>query len=364
VPRARTIWKTILAIVASLVLVAVAFIGYTVHVMHKTFETSATRARAALAAHRDEFMEDQRWLASLPMFAPRSGNRDAGSLIGPRVHWIVAGSPSAEPLALDPTAIDKLGDGWVRAGPDVWGAVDLGLMAHLGEYDFWDVDRNSVPPGQQFSMDAEPSITDLAAWAKLRIAKGVHDGALGSAVADVQELARLCFTAERFETQMAGLATLGILRQARERLGAAVPAPAAERESIARVRRAIFGARAFARLQTAASYEGDFAQIAMGRCAALYDGSHTALLLRAQLREARPADYQHVERLLASSPECRLGSVRRRWAVPDDERLSEPKEWWDRMLMHRIPAYRRFIGETLLAISEQDWFKQYEKGAP
>jgi hypothetical protein len=278
-------------------------------------------------------MADQRWLASLPMFAPRSGNRDAGPLIGPRVHWIVAGSPSAKPLALDPTAMDKLGDGWVRAGPDVWGAVDLGWMAHLAEYDFWDVDGNSVPPDQPFSMDAEPSITDLGAWTKLRIAKGVHDGALHSAVADVQELARLCFTAERFETQMAGLVTLGILRQARERLDADVPAPATDRESIARVHRAIFGARAFARLETPASYESDLARIVVGRCAALHDGAQTALLLRGPLRASRRADYQHVERLLAASPECRLTSVRRRWALPDEARLAEPKDWSNRVIM-------------------------------
>jgi hypothetical protein len=357
--------RIVVALFAVLVLAAIAIVGYTVHVMHNAFEASGSRARAALVAHRQVFMDDQRWLASLPMFAPRAGNRDAGPLIGPRVHWTLAARRSADPRALDRSAIDKLGDDWVHAGSDVWGAIDLGWMAHLAEYDLWDVDQNSIPPGTQFFVtDAEPDLADLAAWAKLRIAKGAHDGALGSAVAEVQELARLCFTAERFETQMAGLVTLGILRHAREQLGAPVAAPAMDRESIGRVRRAIFGARAFGRLETPASYEVDFARIAVGRCAALHDGSHTALLLRAQLHEARPAEYQHMERLLAGSPECRLPSVRRRWALPDDERVSEPKAWWDRILMRRIPAYRRFVGETLLAISQQDWFKQYEKGRP
>jgi hypothetical protein len=150
------------------------------------------------------------------------------------------------------------------------------------------------------------------------------------------------------------------VRQTRQRLAITAPAPAADRET-PRMKRALFGALAFARLGTPASYEADFSRIAVGRCAALHDGVELALYLRADLRDTRSADYQHMERLLAAAPDCRLGSLRRRWALADDERLLQSNSWWDRVKMRWIPGSRQRRGEVLVAISEQDWFRQYNK---
>ncbi len=109
--------------------------------MNATFEARAARLRTALAAHRQEFLEDQHWLASLPMFAPRSGHRDAGPLLGPRVRWMREPG-DANPISmggtLDRSVIGKLGDNWMHAGPELWGGVDFAWMAHLGEYDLYE----------------------------------------------------------------------------------------------------------------------------------------------------------------------------------------------------------------------------------
>jgi hypothetical protein len=245
----------------------------------------------------------------------------------------------------------------MHAAPVLWSGVDFGWMARLAEYDYWDVDRNAVAPDHDSWSDTEPDTMDLVAWSKMRIAKGINEHSLAPAVSEVQELARLCLTAERFPTQLAGVAMLRHARRAAEREAPELAGRTVDNESTDRMLRVISAVRGFARLETPASYEGDFDRIVLGRCAALHDGLRTALLVRSQLREARPADYQHLERLLAASPECRIASVRQRWARPAQERASQPNHWWDDVLMRRK-------GEVLLSIAEQDWFRPYEKSAP
>lgn len=63
---------------------------YRGYAMWSASEATVARLRAEFAAHREAFLGDQRFLASLPIFAPRSGNRDAGPLTGPRVRWKLA----------------------------------------------------------------------------------------------------------------------------------------------------------------------------------------------------------------------------------------------------------------------------------
>lgn len=253
-------------------------------------------------------------------------------------------------------AIEKLGDDWMHAGPDVWSGIDLGWMAQLAEYDYWDVDRNAVPREQGRWSDTEPDSRDLWAWSKLRIAKGVHEHALAPALAEVQELAHLCLTIERSRTQLAAIAMLRQARRAAEREAPTLSSRTADPETTVRMLRAISAAEAFARLETPESYERDFAEIVVGRCSALHDGLRTALLVHAHLREARSADYERIDRLLATSPDCRLATVRQRWARRDDEG-SEPRYWWDEFLMRRT-------GEVMLSVAALDWFGPYEKSAP
>jgi hypothetical protein len=214
VPRARTILKVVLTIAAVLVIAALGLSAYAVHTTRSIFEASAARSRTGLATHRQQFMDDQKIIAGLPLFAIRSGKRDAGPLIGPRVRWLLATSTGTSSVSTpykmpDATVVEALGDRWANAGPETWAGLDFSWMAQLGDYDFWDVERNSVAPDPRFFWDPEPDSQDLWAWTKLRIAKGVHDGDMGTAARDVQELARLCFTAERVGTELAGVVIPG-----------------------------------------------------------------------------------------------------------------------------------------------------------
>lgn len=363
-PRAPTSLKVILAFAAVLVIAAFGLSSYTIHTMRRTFEASAARSRTALAAHHQQFMDDQKVLARLPLFQVRSGKRDAGPLIGPRVRWRLAtsaASSASTPLMPDATAVEALGDRWAHAGPDTWAGLDFGWMAQLRGYDLWDLERNSLRPDPRFFTDPEPDSRDLWAWTKLRIAKGVHDGAVEAAVTDVQELARLCYTTERLGTELAGVVIQGLVRLALERLGAPMPVSQVDFETSGRIRRAILGAIAFARLETPSFYEDDFTRIAVGRCAALHDGMYAALVLRPQLGRSRADDFQRMERLLAAAPECRLTWLREEWARPDDDRLREGGDWLHRVTMRWIPGSRQFWGEVLVGVGEQEWFKAYEE---
>jgi hypothetical protein len=258
--RARTIWKVVLALCAVLVALAIGMAVYTDHVMRTTSEARGARLRAALASHRDEFLKDQRLLASLPMFTPRSGTRDAGPLIGPRVHWMVAAgkanSASVPGVTLDPGLNGKLGDDWMHAAPVLWSGVDFGWMARLAEYDYWDADRNAVAPDDDSWSDTEPDTMDLVAWSKMRIAKGIHEHSLAPAISEVQELARLCLTAERFPAQLAGVAMLRHASRAAEREAPELVGRTVDKESTDRMLRVIAAVPGFARLETPASYEG------------------------------------------------------------------------------------------------------------
>ena len=247
----------------------------------------------------------------------------------------------------------------MEAGPDVWGSIDFDWMEHLAEYDFWDVDRNSAPPAPGSTFDPVPDVYDVVAWAKLRIAKAIHEHALPPALGEVEQLARLCFTGERFSTQLAGAWLLRLVRQARER-EPPLPLRTVDIGTERRMLRAITAARAFAQLDTPAAYEGDFAHIALGRCAALHDGVETALLFRKHLRVSRREDYQRMERLLSASPECRLALLRQRWALPD-EPPSAPTSWWEFLTNH---VMRPWSAEVGLSLAELDGFSAYEERAP
>ena len=293
------------------------------------------------------------------MLASRSGNRDAGQLIGPRVHWMLAaGRPNPASVAgmtLDPSVIGTLGDGWMHAGPDVWSGIDFGWMVSLAEYDYWDVDRNAVPPEPDSWSDTEPDSRELWAWSKLRIAKGVHEHALAPALAEVRSGSSLPH-GQRSPTQLAGIAMLRQVRRAAERRRQRCPverpmpkapteccAPSPQRGDSRRSRlprrtRPILPrwSWAGALLCTMGCERRSWFALSYAKRA-----PRTTNIWSACFR-LRP---------IAS----RIGS--QTMALPDDERSSQPKPWLDRILTRRS-------GEIMLSVAEQDWFRLYEKRAP
>jgi hypothetical protein len=124
--RPRTA-KILLAATAVLGVAAAALVAYAQLRYRSAVAERGNLLRASLANHRDALLEDHRALASLPLLAPRPGERDAGPVIGPRVRWRSAAAPApagaarGPALTLDPEVAASLATGWLHAGPEVWG---------------------------------------------------------------------------------------------------------------------------------------------------------------------------------------------------------------------------------------------------
>jgi hypothetical protein len=232
-------------------------------------------------------------------------------------------------------------------------------MAQLSQLDYWDLEQNSISSTIDL-LGPTPHLSDLLSWAELRLVKGLHENALPAAVAEVQELARLCFTTEELGTHMDGIALLATVNTARKKAGGL-----SRVADLRRIQRALYGAVAFTRLETPPEYAASFDHVVVGRCAALHEGARAALVARADLIDSRAEEYRRLELLLARAPECRLRRLRERWALPDRASPEDhASSWWDRILWLWSPVWRRVQGETLVAIGAQDWFQAYDREPP
>lgn len=378
--RAARAGKVVLLLLAVLVFGAAAAVTLWARARRHLAEEALARSRASFADHRDEFMRDQARLSRLPLLAARPGG-DAGPVIGPRIRWVL-GTPGglrwkqAEGRAPDFDAIQGRGDG-LRAPPERWRGLDFGWMGQLRGLRAWDVGHGGMADDLASFTGPEPQSADLATWAELRIAKGIREGAVSAALAEVEELARLCLTTERWELYLVGFDLLELVDGVQETVPAAAGhAPAATREDLAVMRRAAGAALGFARLETPAGYDEDLGRFALGTCVALHDGAWLAYALRPALGEAWSANYARIGRLLDAHPECPLRTLRARWARPP--RAMAPA----RLLVVRtgphplpvptplvdglrwLPAVRRANAEMLLASGAEDWFVAYDQPGP
>src|SRR2546430_9481663 len=57
------------------------------HDLQRKADKRAADLAAAIAAHGPQLREDQKLAAALPLFARRSGTRDAGGFLNPRLDW-------------------------------------------------------------------------------------------------------------------------------------------------------------------------------------------------------------------------------------------------------------------------------------
>jgi hypothetical protein len=356
------IWKKILIAVLAVVLctvlgsAALAYFG--IYRPNIRFEAIVSHAREKIAKHEREFFAGEERLAKAPLFGPRTGTRDASPLIGPRIHWVmvkqgVIDHRALSSLAIDRSLHDRIGKNHLNAPKVLWKDLDFGWMRELKDKDYWDLESNSIFDPSSYIGPA-PALEDLYAWAELRLAKGMAEGDLAKAEDEVLDLARLCFTAESLSPEVYGTLLLSIVNQARKGEGAPTVADCDE------IRGAIFGALAFARLETPREYWGRIDHLTVGRCTAIADGARAALLLRPMLAPSRPEEYREMERILERNPDCRLRSIREgfRWA---DDQVVQGESAWERVLWKHSLLYRRVIAQILLGIGGQDWFRSYDE---
>ncbi len=381
--RGRSFGKVLALGCGIAVLTALAVAIFWWHIARTGVEGSRARQGEALARYREAFLEDQRFAATLPVFARRIGDRDAGPVIGPRVGWWASDPRTLDPwrqtqpesargLEMDEELPKKIGKEWLDARPALWAGLDFSWMSSLPSYDFWDLQRHGPPtdPNDVFR-GPTPNVSKLFAWAKLRLAKGLREGAPAKAIRDVEELARLCASTEDTGVLAMGVGLLAVADKARGRAASSPRAPKdlgkpIGPEGLERLRRAMWGALAYAELRARADHDGDWERIAIGRCAALGHGLAAALTVRPFLAEAYAAEYQRLDKLLAASPECRLDRLRRLWSRPAPttlDALAADRAWPARLAIRWVPGARTLEGEVVLAIGEQDWFRLYRQPA-
>jgi hypothetical protein len=372
----RTLRTVLISGGSTAVVVVIGVAAATVYTARTTSERSRARQHAALAKHHQEFLEDQRFAATLPIFAHRPGRRDAGPVLGPRVSWAAADREALRRyrdslpeelrgLAPDPALPQKLGKDWLDADPSLWAGLDFAWMSRLAELDFWDLDRDSPEPSSPGVALRPTPGTEISSWAELRLAKGMHDGAAVAGIREVEQLARLCATTEETSTIAIGLGLLRLVDEARGRVastggGTGDVEQRLDPDALRRVHRALWGARAHAELRTPTLYDADWDRIAVGRCAALGNGLAAAALVRPVLIDSHRAEYERLTKLLATSPECRLSRLRRLWSQADSANIAASNRSWPVRFVRWMPGTRKLFGEMTVAVSEQDWLEQYQ----
>jgi hypothetical protein len=353
-------------------------------------EDRVARLAASIERHREAFLADQGRAAGHPALAPRAGDRDAGPFLNPRVPWSGSGGaldawrralpPDAPSLALGEARARSIPKEWWKTPPETWSGLDFGWMAALGAYDRWDLDAASPRAGGDFR-HWDPPIPDfgtLAAWSRLRLAKGLADGRPAEAAAEVADVARLLLTTEHLLGVMSGIQILTLSDRAREEAGAPPGAwPGLDPATAAAARRAAQGAVTFFRLDTPDRFAGDASRIAFARCAAIEEGLRVELFVRPVLGPARPEAFARLGRALGEARDCRLTRLRRAWLESADHAWGREEVCGEaapagptgplacevQLLALRLPPVRSLYGAWLTAIGGPDWLAGYERPA-
>jgi hypothetical protein len=350
----------------------------------------AERLESSIERHRDAFLADQALAAGALALAVRTGDRDAGPFLNPRIPWnasrpvldawrraLPADAPS---LALEKARTGAIPSAWWKTPPEAWRGLDFGWMAALGAYDRWDLDVASPRSGPEVPhWDAPlPDFATLAAWSRLRLAKGLADGRPAEAAAEVADVARLLLTTEHLLGVMSGIQVLTLSDRAREEAGAPPGAwPGLDPATAAAARRAAQGAVTFFRLDTPDRFAGDASRIAFARCAAIEEGLRVELFVRPVLGPARPEAFARLGRALGEARDCRLTRLRRAWLESADHAWGREEVCGEaapagptgplacevQLLALRLPPVRSLYGAWLTAIGGPDWLAGYERPA-
>lgn len=392
VPGARLPWRVAVAecrpvrrlfvVVCVVVLLLVVAHGLAVGPVLVQGTRAIREAQAELATRQRTFaaavMADQRRWAGDPLFAPRDGG-DAAALLFQHVAF--EGRAAPQPLPAEVVAgLKDAGADWPRATLDV-SSLDLGWMAQLAGFGFWDVEGPQTPlSGRPFEGMTEPipRFTDVLAFSKARLLKGLASGDVQAALDDVHELSRLCLTTELLVGDMVAVALLGLERQAAEEaarrgldLGGRQVMTEADQQSL---KRALWVAPAStALLAPTTPLDPRFPLV--GRCSAERELA-SALLLRPWAEPLLPERYRQLGDQLAQSP-CRLRRLRAAWQTTGEGELPlSGAALCDATagggscdvpdFVTRLPFVRPAVGAVLVSTATTDWFRLYDGdgGAP
>jgi hypothetical protein len=323
--------KVIGSILAITTILVLGFLAWARHEVRKNGEKVRIEYEQGLARILPAFLEDQELAKAYPIFATPRNERDAGPFLNPRIGWdgdhkrierwrATVPSPSTL-LALDPKLIERIPKDWWTADRALWSTLDFSWMTSLREFDHWDVERNS--PWAELAAgewpNSFPLLFEVAPWSKLRLAKGLAEGQMKDAVADVEHLSRLLLSTETLLGAAGAFQQLDLVDRALAALETSgKPAPRAANRvdgvTRRRLQRAVTAALAFMRIDTPREYDALRPRIRVGRCAAMNEALQAAVVFRPMAGRSRLDGLRRLEDLLNGETACRLTRVRRQWA--------------------------------------------------
>jgi hypothetical protein len=324
------------AIILTLGLVALVGIAY--------LFTSSVRPQLELnikiqKKHEKLYLEDLDVVSRFDLFKNiKSGIRDAGPTLNPRLHWTprIPGSPTgANPLVpvVSRERLLRYRNDWIRQHSKADSIkADLSIFQDLADFDYWDLETTSplalviakklfVPPPSL----PQPDTADILALAKLRLMYGAEKQEPLQALKDVRNFTRLLFSTESEQLFLAGLSMLDIERRAYryyvdEQGFAADQWTPIDRNISRRAQRATQGTRGYLRLWTPDDiFKKIFSgtRLPIGFCAAANEAFPAEFAIRPLLEPHWPfehdftASYRRLDKTLEKAlANCRLRYLR------------------------------------------------------
>jgi hypothetical protein len=375
--------KTALKVLAALVVIlfggAVGVSWYFAHGARQKMKGAQQTLAARWAAVEPQFRADTaRWKED-PLIKRHEGG-NAGPVVFAHIRW--DGDDKAAP-PVSQALKDQLGvadNAWPgnAAMVDVKG-IDTAWMSALGGFGFLDIEAEGShlkdAPFLPLS-DPMPNFIDLLQLAKVHLTQGLQNGDARPAARDVREVSRLCLTTENLLGEMIGVALVGLERRVYEdavRRGHDVSGwTAVSKEDQLSLKRVLWAAPAPFSMGASGSLAAMTPEV--GYCTGLREAVGTSHFLRRYIEPELPEHYARLTKALDASP-CRLRRARAAWKANDPTGQLPDKgaalcqgdptkppatdcpfpDW-----TVRFPFVRAFIGDTLVAIAAQDWFKRYD----
>lgn len=205
--------------------------GGVTYLFRTQVEPARARNEAIQRRHLAEFLDDQSYLQGHPFFrVGREGKSDASVYLNSKLTWLpsVAGAgPSkaaTKPLlsAADREKLLRMRNDWIQhPGAFRRTKPDFAPLKTMLSFDYWDLERASPIEGlvarKEFVPPSElpaPDSLELTGLVKLRLIKAAEAEDWLEALKETRHAARLMFTTESLQMQLAGLALLDSERRA------------------------------------------------------------------------------------------------------------------------------------------------------
>ncbi len=162
-------------------------------------------------------------LSKIDALFPIGQTNDAGVLLNPYIRLDSEASIAQKTTwwnAMSKEDMDFVKRHWLTA-PETISFPEDNVLEELMDYDFWDLTSSGLyaeqltqQPTMELTSYPIPYFANLQILAKVRLAKGLEDGSILSALREVRHLARLCQGQEHLVQSLVGIALLSFERVA------------------------------------------------------------------------------------------------------------------------------------------------------